>query len=142
MPEPMSGCWLWLANIDTRGYGVLHWDGQIHRAHRLSWLAHRGELPPSDIHVCHKCDVRPCVNPNHLFLGTKADNMADMVAKGRGSFGSKRPAAKITDADAREIYAAPGFHRIIAARFGVDRKIVSGIKAKTRWLHIHKAKGE
>ena len=81
-----SGCWLWQASQRNKGYGAFAytWDGKsIHdRAHRFSWRLHCGEIP-TGLYVLHKCDVPQCVNPDHLFLGTIADNNRDMILKGR-----------------------------------------------------------
>lgn len=76
-----NGCWEWQANADRRGYGHMTIKGKKVQAHRFSY-----ELfvaPPGDLFVLHRCDNPPCVRPDHLWLGTNADNMADMRAKGR-----------------------------------------------------------
>lgn len=82
MPEPNSGCWLWMGWLHKDDYGCLRYHGRRILAHRASWMAYRGPIP-SDKCVLHKCDVPQCVNPDHLFLGTHIDNMEDMKNKNR-----------------------------------------------------------
>lgn len=82
-PVTESGCWIWMASLNTRtGYGQFGLNGGMEFAHRASYKLFRGDIPET-ICVLHKCDVRPCVNPNHLFLGTKKDNAQDAISKGR-----------------------------------------------------------
>ena len=77
-----DGCWTWTAAITAFGYGVIQWQGKKRPAHRIAWELTYGPIPAGKW-VLHKCDNPPCVRPDHLFLGTVIDNVADMVAKGR-----------------------------------------------------------
>ena len=85
-PEPATGCWLWLGALSKNGYGKATVNGESHYAHRLSFAFHVGA--PVNSLVLHRCDVRCCVNPIHLWLGTHADNMRDSVLKGRHHYAS------------------------------------------------------
>lgn len=82
--EPNSGCWLWMGGLRPPGYGQIMKTGfpTSAFAHRVSWELYRGPIPDGMI-VCHKCDTRSCVNPDHLFLGTNLDNTRDCISKGR-----------------------------------------------------------
>ena len=75
-------CWLWTGNTEKIGYGIFKLKGKALKAHRLSYAYHKNSIPAGNM-VLHRCDVRNCVNPDHLFLGTQTDNMRDMTAKGR-----------------------------------------------------------
>lgn len=77
-----EGCWEWQGAKRSNGYGVIYKKGKSTQAHRFSWMITSGAIPEG-MYVCHKCDNRPCVRPDHLFLGTHTDNMRDCGAKGR-----------------------------------------------------------
>lgn len=81
-------CWIWVGSKTENGYGHLTRDDRIILAHRYSWIIHNGPIPDG-LHVLHTCDNRACINPNHLWLGTRKDNQQDMNRKGRGLKGKK-----------------------------------------------------
>lgn len=83
IPEPNSGCWLWIAGC-RRGYGTMRINKRSYGSHQLSWMMKTGaDRVPEKMHVCHSCDVPACVNPDHLWLGTHTENIEDSMKKGR-----------------------------------------------------------
>ena len=137
IPEPNSGCWLWIANMYSNGYGQIKFNGRPRGAHRVSWQLHRGDIPEG-LCVCHRCDNRACVNPDHLFLGTYADNVADQIAKGRLNppRGERQGNSKLTANDVLAIRADPRTCREIAEDYGISNPHVSDIKNMKRWKHV------
>ena len=130
IPEPNSGCWLWTSTSGR--YGTLYFKGRNYYAHRLSWELHRGPIPDGQC-VCHRCDVTCCVNPDHLFIGTNDDNVADMITKRRHCWGVRNGRATIDGATAQAILDSPGTYKSIAARFDVSWSVVCLIKGKRSW---------
>ncbi len=133
-----NDCWLWTAGTASGGYGKIRASGsrQMLVAHRVSWELANGPIPDG-LCVLHRCDNPPCVNPGHLFLGTLADNSADMAAKGRARTSNQKGEAngnaKLSKAQVHEIRADPRFQRVIAADYNVSRTAVSGIKSGANW---------
>lgn len=98
--ESASGCWEWTGDMTESGYGRMFFRGRMEVAHRVGYVLHRGPIGDG-LCACHTCDNRRCVNPSHIFLGTKADNSADMVAKGRSLTGNRNPSRVYPERRAR-----------------------------------------
>lgn len=90
-----SGCREWQGSLGSNGYGQVYYRGRQHKAHRVSWIESHGTIP-AGLCVLHRCDNRRCINPEHLFLGTVADNARDMMEKGRCSHAVVGLAAKLS----------------------------------------------
>ncbi len=143
--DDATGCHNWTGS-KTNGYGRLiigsRTDGSRRTisAHRLAFESFRGPIP-AGMEVCHKCDNPSCINPNHLFVGTKQDNMDDRDAKGRNKVqvGEKNGQAKLTEADVRSIRRLRSIghtYKSIASRFGVDKMTVLRAAKGEQWAHV------
>lgn len=142
-----NGCWEWTAGLRGKtGYGCMKYDGRVQDGHRISWQIYRGKIP-SGIFVCHVCDNRRCVNPEHLFLGTQKDNVQDAIKKNRFHFVPKEkqfPKGKIaenrklTDKQVIDIRNRAKIGKInkyaLGREFGVDEKAIRLLlKGETYW---------
>jgi hypothetical protein len=145
IPEPNSGCWLWLGWLDPKGYGRFWDNGRSDRAHRFSYRRDRGAEIPDGIYVCHRCDNPTCVNPEHLFLGTPQENQQDSIAKGRHvtvkegvdyARGVRQRNAKLADADVIEIRKRTLTRREAAAKYGVSVNTIRMIHLGRAWKHV------
>ncbi len=126
---PWTGCWIWMRACTGKGYGQIRVSNVCYLTHRLSWEIHNGEIPEG-MFVLHRCDVPPCLNPNHLFLGTAAQNMEDMWRKGRGvgaELGSRR-AAKLSIEETLAIHADTRSLSVIAKEYKTCKSNVSRIR--------------
>ena len=145
----MSGgpdsCWIWKSEGVSGKYGQITYDNKKWKANRLSWTIFVGPIPEGKI-VCHTCDVRSCINPKHLFIGTYQDNMDDMKSKGRDrrigateKIGSKHKDAKLTEAKVLEIRRLKSIgvsSSKLSHRFGVSVNQINVIVRRKNWKHI------
>lgn len=140
IPE-LGSCWMWTSTRNKAGYGVIGISQKNYLTHRLSWEIQNGTIP-KDLLVLHKCDNPSCINPEHLFLGTDADNVCDKMNKGRHRkrSGEATGTAKVTKEqviEIRERFAQGGIHHSqIAKEFGLSRMAVSFIVRRRTWKHI------
>lgn len=138
IPEPNSGCWLWIGAGNGRYGSLAGEDGRTTEpAHRISWKLFNGHLSKG-INVLHRCDVTWCVNPDHLFLGTQADNVADMCRKGRHHklCGEDMPWSKLTESVVRLIHDDSRSYSVIAKHYGISPGMAWFIKKEKVWKHL------
>lgn len=133
-----AGCFLWQAGCSRLGYGVIRIGNRNVPAHRAAFAVFRREVPDG-IEVCHKCDVRNCINPSHLFLGTHADNMRDAVSKGRFARGAAKPSAVLTGEQVIELvqrYNAGELPLDLIREYGICKATLQTIVKKRKWTHL------
>lgn len=127
-----AGCWEWSGCLNTSGYAWMFFKGRSIAVSRVMWQLTNGEIH-SDLFVLHRCDNRRCVNPKHLFLGTNATNMADMVAKGR----SPRSRAKLTEEDVMAIRSEADLPiEQLARKYAVSKATICNVTTRRTWRHI------
>lgn len=135
VPEPNSGCWLWVSHTSSNGYGAERYKQRQISAHRLSYALFTGPIQQGFV-IRHKCDVRLCVNPDHLVIGTNDDNIRDMVSRNRTAFGTRIPSAKLNDELVfliRLRYSEGGLIRDLANEFGVTKATIRLILLGCSW---------
>lgn len=133
----MTDCWEWIGTKSATGYGQFFMQGKLEQAHRASWKIYNGKIPKGKC-VCHGCDNRLCVNPYHLWLGTQADNVKDMMEKGRGIKASSENNGGVklswAEVDAiRNLYPQMKSHRKLAKQFRISRRQISRIVRNLSW---------
>lgn len=134
-----TGCWLWVGAVHANGYGVFGINASnLVQAHRFSFMMFVGKIPPNT-DVCHKCDVRRCVNPAHLFLGTRAENMQDAVNKGRVPRGMNKANCKLNDDSVRALRAdrlGGMSYPKLAKKYGVSVRVAYTVVKGLAWGHV------
>lgn len=133
-----NGCWEWDGFIDPNGYARFKTIESHKRylAHRLSYALAFGETPKG-MHICHKCDNRKCVRPDHLFVGTAKDNIHDMIGKKRHSYGEKNPGAKLDEDKVRDILSSNASLMDMSNQYNVSKKLILNVKQRKAWKHVN-----
>lgn len=132
-----NGCLEWRGATSDDGYGIVYVDGASRMAHKVALEQVTGPLRRG-ICACHRCDNRLCIDPAHLFPGTRQDNNADMVAKGRNTAprGEQHHRAKLTADDVRAIRLSDKPKRVLAAAYGVTHGLIGQIKTGRIWRSV------
>ena len=129
-------CWDWPFYTVSNNYGQCRWEGRDQQATHVVWEMKHGEKPPVGLHACHTCDRPICVNPAHIFFGTRHHNMSDASSKGRISRGSHRPQAKLSEDEIVAIRLSCEKQATLAQRYGVNQSTISRIKRGTLWRYL------
>lgn len=137
--KSVGECRVWVGSRKRTGYGVVIIGGKPHYTHRLSYELHHGPIPEGKL-VMHLCDNPPCINADHLRLGTDADNVADMDRKGRrrtvSRTGTTHYRTRFSDADVLAIRASKETHAALARYYGVSDGTIAAIRKRVNWKHL------
>lgn len=136
----LNDCWVWIGRKDSKDYGLFDINGKPYFAHRISYLIHKGDFE-QHLYVCHKCNNPPCVNPDHLYVGTQLDNMTDCINQDRQAYGERQGNHILTEKDVREIrYLLEQniTHEEISKKYGISRGAISRISNRTTWRQLDK----
>jgi len=126
-------CWLWTGCKNNCGYGQIRVNGQMHKAHRVSWILSGNTIPEGHI-IRHKCLNKNCVNPEHLETGTQAENMADKIRDGTTNRGIKCPKVKLTEEQVRQIRVrVDETQALLAEEYGVNQTTICHIINRKSW---------
>lgn len=140
IPEPNSGCWLWIGAVNEWGYGTIRIARKTVLAHRASWMETNGPIPDGLI-VCHSCDIPACINPDHLWLGTNQDNSDDCLSKGRNGqlAGELHCSAALLEKEVKEIIRLLSLGikpKKLSETYGCSRNSIYMIKYNRTWRHL------
>ena len=138
IPRSPQACWEWTGHIKADGYGRFHMDGRYHQAHRVAWSLRYGNIP-AGMQINHRCRIKHCVNPQHIYLGTQKDNCRDRGSAYIGR-GGGHPASKLSDTQVmaikRHLVDGTMSQAAMARHYGVRRSTITAIKTGQNWSHV------
>ena len=132
---PKGDCWVWTGKLQSGGYASFCHGRQSEMAHRYAYKTQKSNVPEG-LFVCHACDNRACVRPDHLFLGTRRDNMDDCLAKKRHAHGERSAASVLTEEVVRAIRASKEKTGVLSRQYGVTRHAIWEARSGRTWAHI------
>lgn len=137
IPEPNSGCWIWLGNIysERKPYGRIDVGGRTQQAHRVSYETYMGRIPKG-LQIRHNCDNPSCINPDHMTVGTSQQNVEDRDLRGRTRQGVKHANSKFSESDIREIRASSENNYALGRRYGVAESTIRHIKSRFSYRSV------
>ena len=137
---PWSGCWVWIAASQRKDYGAVYHEGRVRPAHIISWCEANGRKVPKGRVVRHTCDVKSCINPAHLLIGTQHDNLEDARERGTMAIGEKVGTSVLTSdevAGIRFLYrSVPISQQALGRLYGVEQTTIGLIVRGVRWQHV------